>query len=98
MRNLGADLCVERLAELSGMTPRTFARLYRQETGLSPALAVEGIRAEAAGELLKSTDLSSKQIASACGFGSQITLRRAVLRRYGVTPTDMRGRDVADQE
>ena len=39
--NLSADLRVEHLAERAGMSPRTFARVYRDRTGMTPAKVVK---------------------------------------------------------
>jgi transcriptional regulator GlxA family with amidase domain len=47
-RNLSSNLSVERLAAVACLSPRQFSRLFRLETGLSPAKAVENLRLEAA--------------------------------------------------
>jgi transcriptional regulator GlxA family with amidase domain len=46
--HLDDDLSVERLARKAAMSERTFARVYAAETGVTPAKAVERMRAEAA--------------------------------------------------
>ena len=88
--NLSEDLRVERLAELCGMTPRTFARLYRQEMGKTPAAAVRSIRLEAARKLIEGQALSLSQISDLTGFGSELSLRRAFLRAFGKPPAAAR--------
>jgi len=47
-RNLGTELSVDRLAEAACLSPRQFSRVFRAETGLSPAKAIENLRLEAA--------------------------------------------------
>lgn len=88
--NLAEDLRVERLADLCGMTPRTFARQYLQETGMTPAAAVTDIRIEAARTLVESRGLSLARISYLTGFGSELSLRRAFLRAFGKLPTEAR--------
>jgi transcriptional regulator GlxA family with amidase domain len=75
--NLADDLRVERLAEWCNMSPRTFARRFARSTGMTPAAAVAAMRLEAAQALLKARGLSLKQVAARCGFGSELSLRRA---------------------
>ncbi|GJE61428.1 GlxA family transcriptional regulator [Methylobacterium trifolii] len=86
------DHGVDRLAERAGMSPRHFARLFRTETGLTPAAYVENVRIEAVRRLLEIEDAALKQVAGACGFRDADTLRRAFVRRVGTTPAEYRRR------
>ena len=90
--NLDADLRVEALADQAGMSPRTFARLYVEHTGQTPAKAVEAMRVEAARGLLETGDLPISQVAVRCGFGDDERLRRAFLRSLQVPPAAYRER------
>ncbi|WP_244424703.1 GlxA family transcriptional regulator [Methylobacterium nodulans] len=87
-----ADHGVAKLAARAGMSPRHFARLFRAETGLTPATFVENVRIEAARRLLEEGKAASKQVAGACGFHDADTLRRAFVRRIGLTPAEYRQR------
>jgi transcriptional regulator GlxA family with amidase domain len=90
--NLTGDLRVERLAEQTGMSPRTFARIYAAKMGITPARMVERIRIEAVRRILEETNMPIKRIASACGFGQEDRLRRAFARQVGTTPAEYRQR------
>jgi transcriptional regulator GlxA family with amidase domain len=90
--HLAGDLRVERLAQQAGMSPRTFARVYAEKMGLTPARMVEKIRIEAVRRNLEETDLPIKQIAALCGFGPEERLRRAFARQVGTTPAEYRRR------
>ncbi len=47
-QNLQRELSVEQLADAAHLSPRQFARAFRDETGQTPAKAVEHLRVEAA--------------------------------------------------
>jgi transcriptional regulator GlxA family with amidase domain len=92
LENLAADLSVEALAARVHMSPRNFARVFRRETGSTPAKFVEQARVEEARRRLEETPLTTAAIASACGFGTTESMRRAFLRRLGVGPAEYRRR------
>jgi len=91
-QHLRETLYVEQLAAYLAMTPRTFARFYRQHTGTTPAHAVEQIRLERACTLLEEGHQSAKAVAQACGFASEEVMRRVFLRRLKVSPSGYRER------
>jgi transcriptional regulator GlxA family with amidase domain len=86
------DLTVEVLAERAHMSPRNFARLYKQQTGRTPAKAVEAFRLEAARRLLEESTRNIDQIAMQCGFGEEERMRVSFQRNLGVAPRDYRKR------
>lgn len=87
--HLHADLSVERLAAEAAMSPRNFARAYAAETGVTPAKAVERLRADAARAALQQGG-AIQDIAERTGFGDPERMRRAFLRLYGAPPAAMR--------
>ena len=89
-KNLRAPLRVEQLAEAARLSPRQFTRLFRMETGQSPARAVENLRLEAARYLLERGRLSVEEIARETGFVDRERMRRSFLRTYGQTPQAIR--------
>ncbi len=86
------DLSVERLAARVAMSPRHFARVFRDEIGVTPAVYVESARVEVAQRLLETTSLPVEDIARAAGFGTVETQRRAFARRVGASPREYRDR------
>jgi transcriptional regulator GlxA family with amidase domain len=88
--HLADDLSVEALAERAAMSPRTFARAFRKETGTTPAAYVEALRVEACRRLLETTDLTVAAIAQAVGVRHAETLYRTFRRRVGTTPDNYR--------
>jgi transcriptional regulator GlxA family with amidase domain len=87
-----ADLSVEALAKRVAMSPRHFARVFKAETGETPARAAQAARVEAARRRLEDGDDGLEGVASACGFGSAEVMRRAFLRTLRVGPAAYRRR------
>ena len=88
--NLAEDLGVETLARRSHMSPRTFARRFRDETGTTPHAWVTRQRLQAAEELLEQTDHGVDWIAAEVGFGNAAALRHHFSRARGVSPQQYR--------
>jgi transcriptional regulator GlxA family with amidase domain len=84
--NLADTLDVETLARQAHMSPRTFARRFRDETGTTPHSWVTAQRLALAEEMLERTDNTVDQIAAAVGFGNAATLRHHFTRVRGVSP------------
>jgi transcriptional regulator GlxA family with amidase domain len=87
---LDARLDVVTLARQACMSPRSFARNFRLETGTTPAQWVSDQRTRAAQSLLETTDLPVEHVAARTGFGSATTLRTHFGRRLATTPTAYR--------
>lgn len=89
-RNLSAPLSVEDLAHAARLSPRQFSRVFRIETGISPAKAIETLRIEAAKLMLEQGRLPVEEIAVATGFGDRERMRRSFIRALGQTPQAIR--------
>ena len=89
-RNLGRPLSVEELADAACLSPRQFSRVFRAETGLSPAKAIENLRLEAARLMLEQGRLPIETIAIETGFGDRERMRRSFVRTFGQTPQAIR--------
>ncbi len=90
LNNLSTDLSVEALARQARMSERTFRRTFVEETGETPREFVERIRLEAARDLLEEVQLGVQAVATRCGFATVDNLRRAFVRRLGITPQQYR--------
>lgn len=85
---------VEDLAALASMSARHFARAFREDTGVTPAKAVERIRVEAARNAFVAGEPSVQAVANACGFGTAEHMRRSFLRVFGAPPSVIKRPDV----
>ncbi len=84
--HLADELNVQSLARLANMSPRTFARRFRAETGATPYDWLVGQRVAAAQRLLEDGDDTIDAVAAKCGFGTAAALRHHFTRRLGTTP------------
>ena len=84
------ELTVERLADHAGMSPRTFARRFVEEIGVTPARAIERLRVDAARERVEGGLAPIEGVAAATGFGDPERMRRAFLRAFGQPPQALR--------
>jgi len=87
---LDQKLSVEVLAARMKMSPRTFARAYVLETGVTPAKAVERLRVEAARSLIESGTRSMQDVAERAGYGDIERMRRSFIRLFGAPPSSLR--------
>jgi transcriptional regulator GlxA family with amidase domain len=88
--HLKNELSVEELADAAHLSPRQFGRVFREETGQTPAKAIERLRTEAARLMIESQHLPIETIAADTGFGDPDRMRRAFLRAYGQPPQVIR--------
>lgn len=89
-RNLQKIISVEELAEAASLSPRQFNRVFRSETGQSPAKAIENMRVEAARLMIEDGRHSMDEIAIEVGFADRERMRRAFLRVLGQPPQTIR--------
>jgi AraC family transcriptional regulator, transcriptional activator FtrA len=97
--HLDEQVTVEDLAERAHMAPRTFARRFRAETGVTPHDWITAQRVLLARQLLEDTDLPIESVAAKSGFGDAAMLRHHFNRRVGSPPhlyrRTFQGRSVA---
>jgi transcriptional regulator GlxA family with amidase domain len=86
MMSLDQPHTVDTLAAQAHMAPRTFARKFRAETGVTPHDWLTGQRVLLARRLLEDSDLGVDAIAVRAGFGSAATLRHHFGHRLHTTP------------
>ena len=84
--HLDQPLTVDALAARASMSPRTFARRFRQRTGATPASWVNRQRVLLAARLLERGNDTIASVSTRSGFGSPDTLRRHFTQARGITP------------
>jgi AraC family transcriptional activator FtrA len=91
-RQLSEPLSVDTLAGRAAMSPRTFARRFREETGTTPHQWLTHQRLLAAQRRLETTNESVDAVAEAVGLQTAATLRLHFRRALRITPTEYRRR------
>ena len=91
-QHLDEPLDLEQLADIACLSVRQFSRLFKAETGETPARAIERMRVEAACARMERQREQIGKIARAVGFENQERMRRAFLRWLGHPPQVMKRR------
>lgn len=87
---LAEPLDVAAMARHAGVSPRTFARRFREETGTTPLQWLLAQRVLEARRLLEESDLAVDDVAWRAGFGTAASLRDHFRRATATTPTAYR--------
>ena len=90
LERLAEPLDVAAMARHAGVSPRTFARRFREETGTTPLQWLLTQRVLEARRLLEESDLPVEDVAWRCGFGTAASLREHFRRATATTPTAYR--------
>ena len=78
------------LAKQVNMSKFHFSRVFKRECGCSPHQYLIYIRMNQAMHLLKTTDLSVKEVGISVGYDSQATFSAAFCKRVGISPKKFR--------
>lgn len=84
------DLRIPELARMENLSPSRYHSLFRELTGLSPAAYIIDLRLQSACDLLRSTDMSIKQIALQVGYDDPFFFSKLFKRHLGVSPQSYR--------
>lgn len=85
-----ADLDVDQLAALSGISRASLYRRLHEHRNATPAEFIRNFRLRRAAELLRHGDASISEVAFAVGFRRLSTFTRAFRAHYNCTPSDYR--------
>jgi transcriptional regulator GlxA family with amidase domain len=87
---LAEPLDVAAMSRHAGVSPRTFARRFREEVGTTPLQWLLAQRVREAQRLLEESDLPIDDVAWRAGFGTAASLREHFRRATATTPTAYR--------
>lgn len=88
--HIAEDLSLATLAEIAGISPSYFARLFRNSFGVPPHHYLIKHRLASARDLLRSKRHSIAEIAAMTGFSDQAHLTRLFKRQFTLTPDQFR--------
>ena len=84
--HLADEHTVDSLAARALLSPRTFARRFKDETGTTPHAWLTARRLELAEQLLEETDEPVERVAALTGFGGAAALRHHFSQARSTTP------------
>lgn len=87
---LESDLTIQKLAEDMGVSYSNFRKLFKEHTGLSPALYQQDLRLQRAKEMLSTTKISIKEIAYRLNFESPDYFSSKFRMKTGLKPSEFR--------
>jgi len=88
---------LEQMAEVCHMSRATFARLFKQAAGATPADVLLQIRMAQAARRLSEGRQSAGSIGEAVGYQSEAAFSRVFKRHYGIGPGEYRRRALQEQ-
>jgi AraC family transcriptional regulator len=86
LAHLDRNLSLQELADLVGLNPHYFCRLFKAACGLTPHQYLLKSRVDQAAQLLRSTPLPIADVAQQVGFYDQSRFTQVFRRWMGVTP------------
>jgi len=89
--SLEVSLTIQQVAEELGVSYSNFRKLFKEHTGLSPAIYQQDLKLQRAKELLTTTDMSVKEIAYRLNFESPDYFSAKFKAKTGRKPSDLRG-------
>ncbi|HEX3023368.1 MAG TPA: AraC family transcriptional regulator [Lachnospiraceae bacterium] len=88
--HLREELTLDFLAAKASLSPYYFIKLFKKQIGLTPHDYLIAARINHAKFLLKTTDLSIKEICYRCGFSSESSFCSTFKKREQITPSSYR--------
>lgn len=88
--NCAQPLDVGTLANRARLSPRTFARRFREQTGTTPLQWLLAARLKRAQQLLETSSATVEEVAAQAGFDSATTFRARFTRVLGLGPAAYR--------
>lgn len=92
--NLAGDLSLHTLATLQNLNASYLSALFHKETGKTLTDYVTARRMDAAGKLLRTTQLQVQTIAQHCGISDSNYFSKLFKKHYGLTPLQFRERNL----
>jgi transcriptional regulator GlxA family with amidase domain len=90
--NLGRDVPIKELADISGMSHRNLIRRFKDATGFQPGAYLQMLRVAAARRMLEDGAPSIQQVGASIGYDDLAFFRRVFKRYSGMTPASYRDR------
>jgi transcriptional regulator GlxA family with amidase domain len=91
-KNYAAELRLDELARRLGMSPRNFARRFKEATGQTPLAYLQRLRMDVAKRFLERGRKRIQEVSSAVGYDDALFFRELFKRHTGLAPNQYRRR------
>lgn len=88
--NFTSPITTAELADMSHFSLEYFCHIFKDTLGMSVKTYIKSLRIEKAEGLLKTTNMTSTEIALCCGFSDLNYFSRSFRQKNGCTPTEYR--------
>ena len=85
------SLCLTKLSDHFNISESYLSHLFKDKTGQNFSVYLENLRLNEAVRRLKQGHCNLTELAMELGYNNAITFRRAFKKRYGMTPSEMKG-------
>jgi transcriptional regulator GlxA family with amidase domain len=92
LSNFDKSHTLQSIASNAAVSSRQLSRLFHRNCGVGPMTFLEDARIDVARRLLETTDLTTKEVSTRCGFDSSENMRRVFVRRLQISPVEYRRR------
>lgn len=89
-QNFQKSLALEQVAQVAGISPYYFSKVFKEETGMNFSEYLTELRMERAKELLSNPQYSIKQACVEVGYADPNYFSRIFKKCTGITPTEFR--------
>lgn len=93
-----SDYTVDELAEAMGVSRAQLFRRVKTLTGVTPLVLLKQIRLRRARQLLKSTDMTTQQVAFAVGYSLASYFAKCYKDFFGILPSEERKQNAEDKK
>ena len=85
------SLCLTKLSDRFNISESYLSHLFKDRTGQNFSVYLENLRLNEAVRRLKQGNCNLTELAAELGYNNPTTFRRAFKKRYGMTPSEMKG-------
>ena len=85
------SMCLSKLSEQFHISESYLSHLFKQKTGRNFSVCLETLRLDEAARRLREEHCNLSVLYAELGYNNPTTFRRAFKKRYGITPSEMRG-------
>lgn len=93
--SLQSGINASKTAEILGVSPKNLYKVFKETTGVSLRRYIMDMRMERGRELLVSTNMKIKEVASEVGYTDELGFSKIFAKYYGKYPTEYRRQEKA---